>query len=117
VLVVEDELLIRLIVSDELREAGYDVIEAFNADEALTILRSPAPVDLIISDVRMPGSVDGLGLLVFVREAFPEIPVILTSGHLEAAHALASGAIQFLPKPFGLEVILGAVQNALKGPA
>lgn len=60
---VEDEFLIRVWASDELRDAGYDVIEAFNADEALTVLKSHVRVDLIISDVRMPGSFDGMGLL------------------------------------------------------
>ena len=114
VLVVEDELLIRLILSDELRDAGYDVIEAFNADEALTVLRSLVRVDLIISDVRMPGTVDGLGLLAEVRAAFPKLPVIMTSGHLEPRLALTNGATAFLTKPYGLEAMVSVVQKALE---
>jgi DNA-binding NtrC family response regulator len=113
VLLVEDELLIRLLVSDELRNAGYDVIEACNADEGLTVLRSPVRVDLIISDVRMPGSVDGLGLLAIVRETFPTLPVIITSGHLESRLAIADGAARFLAKPFGMDAVVSAVQMEL----
>jgi DNA-binding NtrC family response regulator len=83
VLLVEDELLIRMIVSDELRDAGYHVIEAANADEALVILTSKVPIDLIISDVRMPGALDGIGLLAIVRSTSATLPVIITSGHLD----------------------------------
>lgn len=117
ILVVEDELLIRLIVSEALREAGYDVIEAFNADEALEILRSSARVDLVISDVRMPGSLDGLGLLAHVRATFPRLPVILTSGHLDPTQALSHGATQFLSKPYGLDAVVTAVRNELARPS
>jgi DNA-binding NtrC family response regulator len=116
ILVVEDELLIRIIVGDELRGAGYDVIEACDADEALMVLRSSVRVDLIISDVRMPGSMDGLGLLAFVRNAFPTIPVIITSGHLEPTLAIADGAIQFLAKPYGIDQVVRAVQKELATP-
>jgi CheY-like chemotaxis protein len=113
ILVVEDELLIRIMVSDELRDAGYDVIEACSADEAVTILTSPVRIDLIVSDVRMPGSLDGLGLLSVARERFPALPVIITSGHLEPAEAITKGANQFVPKPFPVEWVLKAVQDEL----
>lgn len=113
ILVVEDELLIRLLVSDELRNAGFDVIEAFNADEALTVLNSLVRIDLIISDVRMPGSIDGLGLLAVVRETFPTLPVIITSGHLESGLAIADGAARFLAKPYGMNAVVSAVRIEL----
>jgi DNA-binding NtrC family response regulator len=113
ILVVEDELLIRLLVSDELRNEGYEVIEAVDADEALIILRSLVRIDLVISDVRMPGSLDGLGLLAVVREAFPALPVIITSGHLESRLAIADGAARFLAKPYGMNAVVDAVQTEL----
>jgi DNA-binding NtrC family response regulator len=113
ILLVEDELLIRLLVGDELRNAGYDVIEAANANEALTVLRSLVRVDLIISDVRMPGSLDGLGLLAIVRETFPTLPVIITSGHLESRLPIADGAARFLAKPFAMDAVVSAVQMEL----
>ena len=92
VLVVEDELLVRMMLSDELRDAGYDVLEAYNADEALEVLHSTARVDLIASDVRMPGSMDGLGLLKEIKRSFPAIPVIITSAHLHPGLAATDGA-------------------------
>ena len=113
ILVVEDELLIRMIVSDELREAGYEVIEAFDADEALAVLNSLVRIDLIFSDVRMPGALDGLGLLAIVKATFPKMPVIMASGHVEPELAMASGANKFLAKPYLLERLLVSVQEEL----
>lgn len=110
ILVVEDEVLIRFMVSDELREAGYDAIEACNADEAVAILESRVSVDLVISDVRMPGTIDGLGLLAFIRASFPDLPVIMMSGHLEPRLAMIDGATQFVAKPFLLDAVLNAVR-------
>lgn len=112
ILVVEDEILIRLMLCECLRETGYHVIEARNADEALIILDLNLP-DLIISDVRMPGSLDGIGLLALVKIAHPEIPVIITSGHLSAANALAAGADNFVSKPYSYKPMLKAVHDQL----
>jgi len=91
ILVVEDEFLIRFMLSDELRDAGYQVIEACDATEAVAVLKTVQP-DLIISDVRMPGPLDGMGLLALVRETTPALPVIIISGHLHPAQALIEGA-------------------------
>jgi CheY-like chemotaxis protein len=115
ILLVEDEILVRMMISDELRDAGYDVLEAFNGDEALVILQTQTRVDLIISDVRMPGSVDGLGLLARVKAIYPRIPMIIMSGHLEPTFALAQGATQFLAKPFAMNVVVNAVRHQLDG--
>lgn len=113
ILVVEDELLIRLMTSEELRDAGYGVIEACNADEALVVLGSGVHVDLVFTDVRMPGSTDGLGLLGYINTNFQTLPVILTSGHLTSQEARASGAVNFLAKPYLLEMVVSAVQDEL----
>ncbi len=112
ILVVEDELLIRMMLSDGLRDEGYHVIEACDADEALIVLRAAAP-DLIISDVRMPGSIDGMGLLAVVRETLPTLPVIITSAHLEARLAVADGATQFLAKPYLVVSVIEAIEAEL----
>jgi CheY-like chemotaxis protein len=113
ILVVEDELFVRFLISDALRDAGYEVFEAFNADEALDILDSGVTVDLVFSDVRMPGSIDGLGLLAHVRTNSPDLPVLITSGHLPADLALADGATQFLAKPYLIEHAIKLVSEAL----
>ncbi len=81
VLVVEDEILIRLALADELRDQGCLVLEAANADEALTILRSYAQIRVLISDIGMPGSMDGSELARFVRKTYPAIKIILASAH------------------------------------
>lgn len=115
ILVVEDELLIRMLISDELRDADYDVVEAGDADEALELLGTSAPVDLIISDVRMPGSIDGLGLLAAVKAKCPKLPFIVTSGHIEPSVAIQRGADKFLPKPYSTHVVLSAIHDELSG--
>jgi CheY-like chemotaxis protein len=101
-------------VSDELREAGHHVIEACDADEALIILQTTKP-DLIISDVKMPGSMDGIGLLAFVKGSFPELPVIITSGHSCPEEAKAHGASLFVRKPYTFGAVLGAAESILCG--
>jgi DNA-binding response OmpR family regulator len=113
ILLVEDEVLIRLMLADELRDAGHQVIEASDADEALVIMEATKP-DLIISDVRMPGSIDGLGLLAHVRASLPVLPVIITSAHLDPAHARSQGANLFVPKPYLCGVMLDAAEELLR---
>ena len=80
ILVVEDETLVRLWIADELRTAGFLVVEAVNADEALTVLRGSIPIDLVMTDVRMPGSLDGRELAKTVRAVWPDLKIILCSG-------------------------------------
>ena len=113
ILVVEDEFLIRVMVSDTLREVGLNVIEASSADEAISILQTGITIDLLFSDVRMPGSIDGLGLLKYSLENFPSLPVIITSGHLLPADALAKGAKHFLGKPYSFDDATAVVEREL----
>jgi len=113
ILVVEDEMLIRIMVSDSLRDAGFNVIEAFNADEAVRILHSGVTIDLMLSDVRMPGSMDGLGLLKYSLEMFPTLPVIITSGHSLPNNALARGARHFLGKPYSFDHAIAMIELEL----
>ncbi len=102
-----------MVVSDSLREAGFTVVEAFNADEAVSILRSGVPVDLVLTDVRMPGSMDGLGLLEHLCQTYAELPVIVMSGHLSAHEALDKGAAHFLAKPYSLQQALTLIEQEL----
>lgn len=84
VLLVEDEVLIRIPVAESLRDIGYEVIEAGNADEAIIIVNSDIHVDLVISDVQMPGQMDGRALVKYLTLERPDIPIILASGALIA---------------------------------
>lgn len=113
VLLVEDEFLIRMLTADHLRDAGFHVVEAVNGDEAIAILSAGASIDVVLSDVRMPGATDGLALLAFVRRALPDLPVIITSGHLEPGLAVAAGATKFIPKPCNLDELADGLRTAL----
>ncbi|WP_205666108.1 response regulator [Aquabacter cavernae] len=98
VLVVEDEPLLRLVLSDLLRARGITVVEAASAGEALDLLAAGVEADLIFTDVRMPGPIDGLELSRRVRATCPDLPVVVTSGHLESS--LVDPGVAFLRKPY-----------------
>jgi CheY-like chemotaxis protein len=110
VLIVEDEVLIRMLLSDVLRQAGYQVVEAANADEALALLTSSPEPDVLVTDVKMPGKVDGFALAAFVRRTKPDLKVIITSGHAgpDGAVGLADA---FLTKPYELDAIVEHVRT------
>jgi CheY-like chemotaxis protein len=98
ILVVEDEVLIRVLIAEELRLEGFSVIEADRADDALTYIKAGEQVDLVFSDIQTPGSLDGLQLAETLREKYPDIPVILTSGNAPRRHVGIMEA--FVPKPY-----------------
>ena len=88
ILVAEDEVLVRAMVSEYLRDQGYEVVEAADAAEALAVVEAGAPVDIVFSDVQMPGSMDGAMLADVVRLRY-RIPVLLTTGDHARAAALS----------------------------
>src|SRR5262245_15295032 len=109
VLVVEDEPLIRMMIAGRLREAGCGVIEATGADEAIAVLRSGADVQVVLSDIRMPGSLDGIGLAKFVKSERPELKVVLASGHLPALNATEHDG--FFAKPYDAERVIAHIRT------
>lgn len=111
VLVVDDEVLIRMLVADELRQAGLRVIEARSGDDALAVLKAGSSVDLVFSDVQMPGSVDGVQLAREIRARYPHLPVILGSGNNKLPDL--AGARGFVQKPYEISVVIGLVQRML----
>jgi len=98
VLVVENEIFVRCAVGDYLRMCGMHVIEAANAVEAIRVLASGADIDLVFSDVQMPGFVDGIGLAQWVALEHPSIKLILTAGPAERSWDSADCIV--LPKPY-----------------
>jgi DNA-binding NtrC family response regulator len=110
ILIVEDEVLIRLAAADELRARGFGVLEASNAAEAIAVLQSGVPVDLVFTDVRMPGSMDGVALAQFIRAKRPELKLIITSGAF-AGHPETSA--MFIRKPYNLDVVVRSVNDLL----
>lgn len=106
ILVVEDDVLIRLAVSDYLRGCGYRVVEAGSADDAIEVLtKSDARIDVVFTDVSMPGSLSGFGLAQWVRRERPDVRVILTSGITrtadEARDLCAHGPLMAKPYDHG----------------
>ncbi len=111
VLLVEDEALLRMLMADLLRGAGVRVIEAATADEALAVLDSGLAVDMIFTDVRMPGRLDGVGLALAVTRDRPEIAVFVTSGDL--APEVARQLPVFIPKPYDLDAVVVRILDRL----
>jgi CheY-like chemotaxis protein len=103
ILIVEDEVLTRFTLAEWLRAEGHDVVEAVSADEAVVVLASPmVEVDAVISDVQMPGSMNGLEFARHIHKEFPALPVILVSGHVLENEAKEAGAALFFRKPYDL---------------
>lgn len=104
-LLVEDETFVRLVSSEFLSEAGYEVVEAESADEALQMLESVGEFHILFSDIRMPGSMNGLQLANLVHERWPDIKILLTSGDTWPSIGEMPDAGQFLAKPYQIDVL------------
>jgi CheY-like chemotaxis protein len=100
VLVVEDELFVRLMAVDAIEDAGYVAVEAENADRALALLDERSDIAVMFSDIKMPGSLDGLGLAATVGERWPDVRIVLTSGHLYREDIDLPESLPFLQKPY-----------------
>lgn len=111
VLVVEDEVLIRMLIVDELKSLGLTVLEAASADEALLILLSDVPVQVLFTDVRMPGCMDGVELVRRARAMRPHLIVIVTSGH--SPNISLKEADAFFEKPFSVAEVSAMIARAI----
>jgi CheY-like chemotaxis protein len=100
ILVVEDELLLRMDAADMVVAAGFTVIEAANADEAIEILETRSDIAVVFTDIQMPGTMDGLRLARAVRGRWPPIKIVATSGHLTVTETDLPEGGRFLPKPY-----------------
>ena len=109
VLIVEDEVFVRFMIADELRSAGYKVIEAATADQALDVLAHIAGVSVVISDIRMPGSMDGLRFARRVRSEYPSIRIVLTSGDVMNVDSVDHDG--FFPKPYDVKEIINHIKT------
>ncbi len=115
ILVVEDEVLVRAPLADFLRQQNYRVLEAASADEAKVILESREPIELVFSDVHMPGTMNGFELAQWVRQQFPDVGVLLTSGVSQLVTTTGYGAElgPVLPKPYSLDTALTLIKRLL----
>lgn len=100
VLVVEDEVLIRMGIAGELEDEGFKVFQAGNADVAILLLLREPSIDLLLTDIDMPGSMDGLKLAAAVRNRWPPVKIIIVSGQFRIAEADLPLGGRFFPKPY-----------------
>lgn len=115
VLLVEDEWFIRCNVAEELREAGLEVVEASTADDAMDYISSGERIDALITDIRMPGTLDGLQLAGKLRAMQPMLLILVASASVELESA-ASRVGRFISKPYDSKQIAMLIAEML-GPA
>lgn len=116
ILVVDGDVLIRMFIAGFLRDCGFKIIEAANADEALKILQqAEVQIDLVFTDVDLPGEMDGFGLSQWIRQTLPGVEVMLSGSPARAAHAVAglcnSGSV--VSKPYDANAVLDEIRRLL----
>src|ERR1700722_18942596 len=110
VLIVEDEFLLRMDSAAAIEEAGFEVVQAANADEAIAILRMRSDISVVFTDIQMPGSMDGLKLARFVRDRWPPIKIITVDKND------LPNSIVFLPKPFRGAHVVATLRELTSAP-
>ena len=113
VLVVEDEMLLRMRAVDMVEDAGFTPVEAVDADEAVAILESRSDIALLFTDIQMPGSMDGLKLAHAVQKRWPPIKIILVSGQLKLANIDIPADSRFFGKPLEAKEMIAEMQDMI----
>lgn len=113
ILVVEDEMLLRMRAVDMVEDAGYTSVEAVDADEAVAILKSRSDIALVLTDIQMPGSMDGLELAHWVHERWPPIRIILVSGQLKLSSNEIPADSRFFGKPLEAGEMIAQMQKMI----
>lgn len=100
ILIVEDEPVLRMVALDMVEAAGFDAIEAANANEAIAILEKREDIRIVFSDIDMRGGMDGIRLAEFIRKRWPPVDIVLTSGHILPEAAELPERSRFFSKPY-----------------
>ena len=111
VLIVEDEFLLRMDAVDMIEAAGFEVVEAANADDAIEILESRPDITVVFTDIQMPGSMDGLKLAAAIRGRWPPIKIVATSGIVDVRKVDLPEGGRILPKPYSAAEIVGTLRE------
>lgn len=109
VLVVEDEPILRMTAVDMVEDAGFEAVEAADATQAVEILQNRPDIRIVFTDIDMPRGIDGMRLAALIRERWPPIHIILTSGHLEAPDVDMPEKSLFFPKPYEERHVVAAM--------
>jgi CheY-like chemotaxis protein len=113
VLVVEDEMLLRMRAVDMVEDAGFTSVEAVDADQAVAILESRSDIALLFTDIQMPGSMDGLKLAHAVHKRWPPIKIILVSGQLKPVDLDLPADSRFYGKPLDAEIMIAQMRSMI----
>src|ERR1700719_4394816 len=113
ILVVEDEFLLRMDAAVMIAAAGFAVVEAANADEAIDILETRSDIAVVFTDIQMPGAMDGLRLARAVRGRWPPIKIVATSGHVHVSETDLPEGGRFLPKPYNPMQVTGVLRELI----
>jgi CheY-like chemotaxis protein len=111
VLVVEDDPLVQMLTVDTVEQAGFAVLQADNADEAVDILETRPDIGLLLTDIDMPGSMDGLKLAQAVRDRWPPIKIIVVSSRIPASGLPADSS--FFRKPYRAEALIAEIRSLI----
>lgn len=115
VLVVEDSTIIRMGAVDLVLSAGYEALEVRDADEAIRILESRSDIDLVFTDVKMPGTMDGIKLSHYIRERWPPVKLIVASGAAILEESSLPAGSRYFSKPYDDHTIADAMARLLSG--
>jgi len=115
VLIVEDEILVRMDAAGSIEAAGFDVVEAGNADEAIAILQQRTDIHLVFTDIHMPGSMDGLKLAHYVRDRWPPVKIVATSGHARISDEDLPDGGRFMTKPYSARHLVSTLHELIDG--
>ena len=102
-------MLVRMLAVEVLTEAGFTVLESANGAEALTILEARPDIQVLFTDVNMPGSLDGFALAEIVQTRWPEIRILIGSGRIRPGPAEVPAGMRFMAKPYAPDALTGAV--------
>jgi DNA-binding NtrC family response regulator len=113
VLVVDDDVLVRVAICENLRDAGFQVLEATSAHDALGVMLADMPIDVLLTDLQMPGAMDGFGLALAARGAAPDMKVLVMSSFLPESTGARLSPFEFIEKPFRPQSLIDRVRAML----
>ena len=116
VLIVEDDPLLRMLAVEVVEEAGFLVLEAGNADEAVALLETRLDISLLFTDIEMPGSMDGLKLARAVRDRWPPIKILIVSGKVRLRPSELPSNSRFVGKPYQTAAMVAELRSLVDSP-